>query len=180
MVEGDVNFNNLDRVKEENALMETGRNGIGSLGSVWLCFLPLQASLVVWVIILRFMGDLPEPAMFAKNATIRSGSVMTQIYDTLGRKNQVQFRNDSPNMVRGAGYVCIFICFPWFLCCSTKSEKSKETLSCYHPWNARSKKGTLSVLVGYCSSFGQEGTKEKHLYLSVFLSFMDPSCCALN
>uniref|UniRef100_A0A8D0EH34 Myosin VIIB n=1 Tax=Strix occidentalis caurina TaxID=311401 RepID=A0A8D0EH34_STROC len=56
------------------------------------------ASLVVWVIILRFMGDLPEPAMFAKNATTKSGSMMTQIYDTLGRKNQVQFRNDSPNM----------------------------------------------------------------------------------
>ncbi|XP_032846433.2 unconventional myosin-VIIb isoform X2 [Tyto alba] len=56
------------------------------------------ASLVVWVIILRFMGDLPEPAMFAKNATTKSGSVMTQLYDTLGRKNQVQFRNDSPNM----------------------------------------------------------------------------------
>lgn len=86
------------------------------------------------------MGDLPEPAMFAKNATIRSGSVMTQIYDTLGRKNQVQFRNDSPNMVRGAGYVCIFICFFWFLCCSIKSDKSKGTLSCYHPWNARSAK----------------------------------------
>uniref|UniRef100_A0A8C0FFZ7 Myosin VIIB n=1 Tax=Bubo bubo TaxID=30461 RepID=A0A8C0FFZ7_BUBBB len=48
-----------------------------------------NASLVVWVIILRFMGDLPEPAMFAKNATTKSGSMMTQIYDTLGRKNQV-------------------------------------------------------------------------------------------
>uniref|UniRef100_A0A663M4W6 Myosin VIIB n=1 Tax=Athene cunicularia TaxID=194338 RepID=A0A663M4W6_ATHCN len=59
-----------------------------------------NASLVVWVIILRFMGDLPEPAMFAKNATTNSGSMMTHIYDTLGRKNQVQFRNDSPNMVR--------------------------------------------------------------------------------
>ncbi|KAJ7426105.1 hypothetical protein WISP_19047 [Willisornis vidua] len=59
------------------------------------------ASLVVWVIILRFMGDLPEPAMFAKNATSKSSSVMTQIYDTLGRKNQVQLRNDSPNMREG-------------------------------------------------------------------------------
>nr|XP_021400072.1 unconventional myosin-VIIb [Lonchura striata domestica] len=58
------------------------------------------ASLAVWVIILRFMGDLPEPAMFAKSATTKSSSVMTQIYDTLGRKNQVQLRNDSPNMVR--------------------------------------------------------------------------------
>uniref|UniRef100_A0A663M3P0 Myosin VIIB n=1 Tax=Athene cunicularia TaxID=194338 RepID=A0A663M3P0_ATHCN len=48
-----------------------------------------NASLVVWVIILRFMGDLPEPAMFAKNATTNSGSMMTHIYDTLGRKNQV-------------------------------------------------------------------------------------------
>uniref|UniRef100_A0A8D2MYG7 Myosin VIIB n=1 Tax=Zonotrichia albicollis TaxID=44394 RepID=A0A8D2MYG7_ZONAL len=58
------------------------------------------ASLAVWVIILRFMGDLPEPAMFAKSATTKSSSVMTQIYDTLGRKNQVQLKNDSPNMVR--------------------------------------------------------------------------------
>ncbi|KAF2985564.1 hypothetical protein EK904_009077 [Melospiza melodia maxima] len=57
------------------------------------------ASLAVWVIILRFMGDLPEPAMFAKSATTKSSSVMTQIYDTLGRKNQVQLKNDSPNMV---------------------------------------------------------------------------------
>uniref|UniRef100_A0A8C8AHZ3 Myosin VIIB n=1 Tax=Otus sunia TaxID=257818 RepID=A0A8C8AHZ3_9STRI len=42
-----------------------------------------NASLVVWVIILRFMGDLPEPAMFAKNATTKNSSMMTQIYDTL-------------------------------------------------------------------------------------------------
>uniref|UniRef100_A0A8D2P4M7 Myosin VIIB n=1 Tax=Zosterops lateralis melanops TaxID=1220523 RepID=A0A8D2P4M7_ZOSLA len=58
-----------------------------------------NASLAVWVIILRFMGDLPEPQMFAKSSTTKSSSVMTQIYDTLGRKNQVQMRNDSPNMV---------------------------------------------------------------------------------
>ncbi|NWU97400.1 MYO7A protein, partial [Upupa epops] len=54
------------------------------------------ASLVVWVVILRFMGDLPEPAVFAKEATARSSSVMTHIHDTLGRKNQVQFRSDGP------------------------------------------------------------------------------------
>uniref|UniRef100_A0A8B9N279 Myosin VIIB n=1 Tax=Accipiter nisus TaxID=211598 RepID=A0A8B9N279_9AVES len=54
-----------------------------------------NASLVVWVIILRFMGDLPEPAMFAKNATTKSISVMTQIYDTLGRKNQRDSRKDN-------------------------------------------------------------------------------------
>uniref|UniRef100_A0A8C3JY18 Myosin VIIB n=1 Tax=Calidris pygmaea TaxID=425635 RepID=A0A8C3JY18_9CHAR len=54
-----------------------------------------NASLVVWVIILRFMGDLPEPAMFAKNATSKRGSVMTQLYDTLGRKNQRENRKDN-------------------------------------------------------------------------------------
>ncbi|XP_039930696.1 unconventional myosin-VIIb isoform X1 [Hirundo rustica] len=56
------------------------------------------ASLAVWVIILRFMGDLPEPPMFSRSSTTKSSSVMTQIYDTLGRKSQVQLRNDSPNM----------------------------------------------------------------------------------
>uniref|UniRef100_A0A8C2TYC3 Myosin VIIB n=1 Tax=Coturnix japonica TaxID=93934 RepID=A0A8C2TYC3_COTJA len=60
------------------------------------------ASLVVWVIILRFMGDLPEPTMFAKNAT-KSGSVMTQIYDTLGRKNQVQFKNNKGRLLELSG-----------------------------------------------------------------------------
>ncbi|XP_066182328.1 unconventional myosin-VIIb [Sylvia atricapilla] len=55
------------------------------------------ASLAVWVIILRFMGDMPEPQMFAKSSTTKSSSVMTQIYDTLGKKSQVQMRNDSPN-----------------------------------------------------------------------------------
>ena len=107
------------------------------------------------------MGDLPEPAMFAKNATTKSSSVMTQIYDTLGRKNQVQFRNDSPSMVRGMGYVCIFICFIWLLCCSTKSEKSKGTLSCYCTWNARSAKGSLSVLAGHLQLLLAEGDKTK-------------------
>ncbi|XP_025935824.1 unconventional myosin-VIIb [Apteryx rowi] len=53
------------------------------------------ASLVVWVIILRFMGDLPEPTMFAKSVTTKSSSVMTQIYDTIGKKNQVQFPEHS-------------------------------------------------------------------------------------
>lgn len=78
-----------------------------SLDSVWLCFLSLQASLVVWVIILRFMGDLPEPAMFARNVT-KNSSMMTQIYDTLGRKNQVQFKSDSPGMVRWAMRLCLY------------------------------------------------------------------------
>uniref|UniRef100_A0A674ITT3 Myosin VIIB n=1 Tax=Terrapene triunguis TaxID=2587831 RepID=A0A674ITT3_9SAUR len=50
----------------------------------------ILASLAVWNIILRFMGELPEPAMFAKNTNSKSSSVMTQIYDTLGKKSQVQ------------------------------------------------------------------------------------------
>uniref|UniRef100_A0A674IN49 Myosin VIIB n=1 Tax=Terrapene triunguis TaxID=2587831 RepID=A0A674IN49_9SAUR len=48
----------------------------------------ILASLAVWNIILRFMGELPEPAMFAKNTNSKSSSVMTQIYDTLGKKSQ--------------------------------------------------------------------------------------------
>ncbi|XP_019398450.1 PREDICTED: unconventional myosin-VIIb [Crocodylus porosus] len=59
----------------------------------------ILASLAVWNIILRFMGDLPEPATFAKNQTSKSSSVMTQIYDTLGKKSRVQMlSNDSPDV----------------------------------------------------------------------------------
>lgn len=71
------------------------------------------------------MGDLPEPAMFAKNSTTKSSSVMTQIYDTLGKKNQVQFRNDSPDMVRGAGYVFSFV-FLVFCAVPPRVRKAKE------------------------------------------------------
>uniref|UniRef100_A0A8C3SBV2 Myosin VIIB n=1 Tax=Chelydra serpentina TaxID=8475 RepID=A0A8C3SBV2_CHESE len=57
----------------------------------------ILASLAVWNIILRFMGELPEPAMFAKNS--KSSSVMTQIYDTLGKKSQVQLMgNNTPEL----------------------------------------------------------------------------------
>ncbi|XP_063298509.1 unconventional myosin-VIIb [Pelobates fuscus] len=47
------------------------------------------ASLAVWKIILRFMGDLPEPAFYAKRSNT-SSSVITQIYDTLTRKNNIR------------------------------------------------------------------------------------------
>ncbi|KAM8953167.1 unconventional myosin-VIIb [Pelodytes ibericus] len=46
------------------------------------------ASLAVWKIILRFMGELPEPALYARNQ--KSGSMLTQIYDTLTRKNDMR------------------------------------------------------------------------------------------
>lgn len=49
------------------------------------CF--LQASLAVWITVLRFMGDLPEPKY---HTAISNGSekipVMTKIYETLGKK----------------------------------------------------------------------------------------------
>uniref|UniRef100_K7F551 Myosin motor domain-containing protein n=1 Tax=Pelodiscus sinensis TaxID=13735 RepID=K7F551_PELSI len=57
----------------------------------------ILASLAVWNIILRFMGELSEPVMFAKNTNSKSSSVMTQIYDTLGKKSQVQLTgNNTP------------------------------------------------------------------------------------
>lgn len=47
----------------------------------------LQAALAVWITILRFMGDLPEPKY---HTAMSDGSekipVMTKIYETLGKK----------------------------------------------------------------------------------------------
>ncbi|XP_057601473.1 unconventional myosin-VIIb isoform X2 [Hippopotamus amphibius kiboko] len=48
-----------------------------------------SAALAVWNIILRFMGDLPEPVLFARN-TLRGGSVMRQIHDALSREDSAQ------------------------------------------------------------------------------------------
>lgn len=46
-----------------------------------------QAALAVWITVLRFMGDLPEPKY---HTAISDGSekipVMTKIYETLGKK----------------------------------------------------------------------------------------------
>lgn len=55
----------------------------------WECFLwkQKQAALAVWITILRFMGDLPEPKY---HTAMSDGSekipVMTKIYETLGKK----------------------------------------------------------------------------------------------
>uniref|UniRef100_A0A8C3X1R9 Unconventional myosin-VIIb n=1 Tax=Catagonus wagneri TaxID=51154 RepID=A0A8C3X1R9_9CETA len=48
-----------------------------------------SAALAVWSIILRFMGDLPEPVLFARN-TLRDGSVMRQIHDALDKGSSAQ------------------------------------------------------------------------------------------
>ncbi|XP_061055072.1 unconventional myosin-VIIb [Eubalaena glacialis] len=48
-----------------------------------------SAALAVWNVILRFMGDIPEPVLFARN-TLRGGSVMRQIHDALGRESSAQ------------------------------------------------------------------------------------------
>ncbi|XP_055501291.1 unconventional myosin-VIIa-like [Leucoraja erinacea] len=46
------------------------------------------ASLAVWNVILRFMGDLPEPKPFAKATEKTRNSIMTRIYDSLSRKSK--------------------------------------------------------------------------------------------
>ncbi|KAF4026282.1 hypothetical protein G4228_018407 [Cervus hanglu yarkandensis] len=48
-----------------------------------------SAALAVWSIILRFMGDLPEPVLFTRN-TLRGGSVMQQIHNALGKDSSTQ------------------------------------------------------------------------------------------
>ncbi|XP_012931915.1 unconventional myosin-VIIb isoform X2 [Heterocephalus glaber] len=48
-----------------------------------------SAALAVWTIILRFMGDLPEPVLYAKNS-LRGSPVMPQIHDRLGQEGMAQ------------------------------------------------------------------------------------------
>ncbi|XP_030071671.1 unconventional myosin-VIIb isoform X2 [Microcaecilia unicolor] len=50
----------------------------------------ILASLAVWNIILRFMGDLPEPTLFASNVNSRNNSVMTEIYNSFSKKKNIQ------------------------------------------------------------------------------------------
>uniref|UniRef100_A0A8C8YM60 Unconventional myosin-VIIb n=1 Tax=Prolemur simus TaxID=1328070 RepID=A0A8C8YM60_PROSS len=47
-----------------------------------------SAALAVWNIILRFMGDLPEPVLYTRSS--QGSSVMQQIHDTLGRAGGAQ------------------------------------------------------------------------------------------
>ncbi|XP_008576577.1 PREDICTED: unconventional myosin-VIIb, partial [Galeopterus variegatus] len=47
------------------------------------------SSLAIWNIVLRFMGDLPEPVLYAKNS-LRGSSVMEQLRDMLGRESGAQ------------------------------------------------------------------------------------------
>ena len=57
-----------------------------------------MAALAVWVTILRFMGDLPEPKV-TDDIKVDSKPVMTKIYDTLGRtyksKKQIEEKFDT-------------------------------------------------------------------------------------
>ncbi|XP_048201605.1 unconventional myosin-VIIb [Perognathus longimembris pacificus] len=48
-----------------------------------------SAALDVWNIILRFMGDLPEPVLYARNS-LSDNSVMRQIHDRLGKDSTVR------------------------------------------------------------------------------------------
>nr|XP_033813505.1 unconventional myosin-VIIb isoform X2 [Geotrypetes seraphini] len=49
-----------------------------------------EASLAVWNIILRFMGDLPEPILFASNMNSGASSVMKEIYNSFSKKKNIQ------------------------------------------------------------------------------------------
>ncbi|KAM9316471.1 unconventional myosin-VIIb [Gastrophryne carolinensis] len=51
----------------------------------------ILASLAIWKIILRFMRDLPEPVLYAAS---KSSSMITQIYDTLTRKDNIRAGKD--------------------------------------------------------------------------------------
>ncbi|XP_032888155.1 unconventional myosin-VIIb [Amblyraja radiata] len=60
------------------------------------------ASLAVWNVILRFMGDLPEPKPFAKATEKTRNSIMTRIYDSISRKSKAfmtanQATDESPS-----------------------------------------------------------------------------------
>ncbi|XP_064419068.1 unconventional myosin-VIIa [Latimeria chalumnae] len=55
----------------------------------------ILASLAVWNIILRFMGDLPEPKLYAQSADSSNSSVMTQIYDTMGKRTPLHHLSDN-------------------------------------------------------------------------------------
>ncbi|XP_010635965.1 unconventional myosin-VIIb isoform X1 [Fukomys damarensis] len=48
-----------------------------------------SAALAVWTIILRFMGDLPEPVLYAKNS-LQGSPVMRQIHNRLGQEGTAQ------------------------------------------------------------------------------------------
>ncbi|XP_060034081.1 unconventional myosin-VIIb [Erinaceus europaeus] len=48
-----------------------------------------SAALTIWNIILRFMGDLPEPVLFARNS-LSGGFMMQHIHNALGREDGVQ------------------------------------------------------------------------------------------
>ncbi|KAM4859026.1 unconventional myosin-VIIb isoform 2-T2 [Thomomys bottae] len=47
-----------------------------------------SAALAVWNTILRFMGDLPEPVLYARNS-LSDNSVMRQIHDRLGKDSSL-------------------------------------------------------------------------------------------
>ncbi|XP_074071029.1 unconventional myosin-VIIb [Macrotis lagotis] len=51
----------------------------------------VKTALVIWKIILRFMGEFPEPQLFAKSSIPHGTPVTRQIQDTLGKKNNAQF-----------------------------------------------------------------------------------------
>lgn len=79
-----------------------------------------QAALAVWITILRFMGDLPEPKY---HTAMSDGGekipVMTKIYETLGKKTykkELQALQGEGEVTRDATVRC------WVLKCAGKKN----------------------------------------------------------
>ncbi|XP_054555587.1 unconventional myosin-VIIb isoform X2 [Talpa occidentalis] len=60
-----------------------------------------SAALAVWTVILRFMGDLPEPVLFAKN-NLHSSSKTRQIHNAVGQDRGAQPQKHSGSAQRSS------------------------------------------------------------------------------
>eukprot|EP00061_Rhincodon_typus_P011459 g36480.t1 len=56
----------------------------------------IAASLAVWNIILRFMGDLQEPKTFTQNNRTRDSSTITEIYDSQVKRSKEHLDMNQP------------------------------------------------------------------------------------
>lgn len=59
-----------------------------------------QGALAVWTIILRFMGDLPEPVLFARNH-LSDNSMMQQTHNIMDKESSTQSPQHKYAKVRG-------------------------------------------------------------------------------
>lgn len=116
----------------------------------WFKHPVLQAALAVWITVLRFMGDLPEPKC---QMVINDGSekipVMTKIYETLGKRTykrelqelQVEgevrwcwrvrlFKKKKALLILSCVMRCVIV--TWSLCLQNSSIDSQKRNSVRH------------------------------------------------